>query len=522
MGNDTASTIRWEDGRDVPIEWVYEDASNCEWMLEREHWPDPLAPAELWIWHHGWTGADRAWAEVGLEPPAMFYRFQTCGPFLYVNVTAPSPERMIALAPRYVAVSREYGGPLRFWTEYCEPRIKQACRDIAEMDDEAGFAAAAETLFYGFHQTFTCLGLQFIPSMRLSALLTEFNVAEAELTALELTQGGENATQAIDEEIWRLADLARRTAAVALILQSEQGGVFEALRSEPAAAAFVAEFDRLIARHGSRSQGWMLSMPTWRERPEAALSLVRAQVFSDRVSPDDVRETTTQRRKAAVERALAAIPSVRHEEFNSILAELEGYVPVREGRAYWQLVIAGEMRALLLRVGARLVREGRIDSAEDVYVLTPDEFAGTSDLRAAVAARRAEWQRWRGVEPPLVIGTRGSVFADETAKRSQFRGSAASRGVVTAPVRILEGPEEGDKLRRGDILVCKMTTPAWTPLFAIAGGVITETGGALSHPAITAREYGIPAVVALPDATTRLRDGQLVTIDGGAGTVEIR
>ena len=88
-------------------------------------------------------------------------------------------------------------------------------------------------------------------------------------------------------------------------------------------------------------------------------------------------------------------------------------------------------------------------------------------------------------------------------------------------MRVLHSPDEGDKLQRGDILVCVLTTPAWTPLFAIAGGVVTETGGALSHPAITAREYGIPAVVALESATTRLKDGDLITVDGGAGTVSL-
>ena len=77
-------------------------------------------------------------------------------------------------------------------------------------------------------------------------------------------------------------------------------------------------------------------------------------------------------------------------------------------------------------------------------------------------------------------------------------------------------------MRPGDVLVCVMTTPSWTPLFAIAAGIITETGGALSHPAITAREYGIPAVVAVKDATARIRDGQVVTIDGGKGVVSLR
>jgi pyruvate,water dikinase len=90
---------------------------------------------------------------------------------------------------------------------------------------------------------------------------------------------------------------------------------------------------------------------------------------------------------------------------------------------------------------------------------------------------------------------------------------------VTGPARIIANPEDGARMQPGDIMVCVMTTPAWTPLFALASGIVTETGGALSHPAITAREYGIPAVVALEGATTRFKDGQLITVDGAAGTV---
>jgi pyruvate,water dikinase len=514
----TGAAVRFPDGRDVPIEWAYPDAPQYEWLLEREHWPEPLTPVERWIWHHGAAGGDRAWAEAGLEPPPAFYRFQTCGPFLYVNVAEPPPERLMALAPRYTAVAQEYGGALRFWATFCEPRIKQACADLAAMDDRADLGAAAETLFYGFHQTFTCLGLLFLPSLRLSAMLKEYDVAEPDLTALELTQGGENATQRIDEEIWRLAELARATPAVARLLQSDNDAL-AALRGEPAARAFVEAFDALIERHGSRSQGWMLSVATWRERPEAALALVSAQVTAERISPDELRARTAERREAATERVLAALPPERHDEFRSVLAELDGYVPIREDRAYWQLVIAGETRALTLRIGERLVREGRLARAEDVCFLTPEDFDAPGDLRPLTAQRRAAWEGWRAVEPPLVIGTPGTAAADAQEKREHFRGAAASRGVVTAPVRIVHSPEDGARLERGDILVCTMTTPAWTPLFAIAGGVITETGGALSHPAITAREYGIPAVVALADATTKLKDGQVVTIDGAAGTV---
>jgi pyruvate,water dikinase len=264
----------------------------------------------------------------------------------------------------------------------------------------------------------------------------------------------------------------------------------------------------------------MLSVETWAERPEAALALVRAQVNADRVSPDDLRARTAAIRQAATDRVLAAIPPEQHGEFLAVVKQLDGYVNIREGRAYWQLIISGAMRGLLLRIGADLVKSNRIDGATDIFFLTPDDIASTTpDLRPTVAAARAEYERWCQIEPPSVIGTPGEATEKAAEQRAAFKGSPASRGTVTATVRILHNPEDGARLQRGDILVTNMTTPAWTPLFAIAGGIITETGGALSHPAITAREYGIPAVVALEGATTRLKDGQLVTIDGAAGTV---
>jgi pyruvate,water dikinase len=478
---------------------------------------------ELWLWMKAYPGADRAWDEIRLVPPPVFHRFQFVGPYLYARMTVPGPEEVAVMAPRYVEVGAEYGNAHNFWKTYCEPRIEGACNDLARLGPGADLAAAAETWFYGLHQTFTCLALLFLPNMRLGAVLTELVGDDAELTGFELTQGGENATQAIDEEIWRLAELARATPAIATILASGRDDALAALRAEPAATQFVTQFDDLIKRHGRRSQGWTLTAKTWSEFPQAALALVRSQVAAERVSPDEWRERTAAHRREATERVLSALPPERHDEFREIIGSLDGYVNVREGRAYWQLVSCGAMRGVVLRTGTELVRQGRIEDAEDILFLTPEEYAdGTpSDLRLRVADARKEWERYCALAPPFIIGTPGDVAAEAEKRGEALRGSPASRGVATGIARVLKTPEEGSRLQRGDILVCVMTTPAWTPLFAIAGGVITETGGALSHPAITAREYGIPAVLALRDATSRLRDGQTITIDGAAGTVSV-
>ena len=102
-----------------------------------------------------------------------------------------------------------------------------------------------------------------------------------------------------------------------------------------------------------------------------------------------------------------------------------------------------------------------------------------------------------------------------------LKGVAASPGTVTAPACVLHGPEDFSKMKMGDVLVASLTTPAWTPLFARASAVVTDIGGPLSHGSIVAREYGIPAVMGTGVATRRIHSGQVITVDGGAGTVTL-
>jgi len=265
------SIVRGDGGLEIPVEWVYPGAEAHEWLRDTEHWPAPMPPLELWLHRHGVAGADRAWEEAGMEAPAVFYRFQYAGPFLYARESPYEPERMMRNVLRYREVSREHGGAERFWLEFCRPRIVRVCRELAEWDDRAGLLALGERWAYAFHQTFTSLAPMFEPGMALNTVLEEIFGEEAPLVALEVLQGGENATQAIDAEIWELAELARRTPAVERLIADAGGdGALASLREEPDAGVFIAAFDALIGRHGSRAQGWELVMPTWREPTRGA------------------------------------------------------------------------------------------------------------------------------------------------------------------------------------------------------------------------------------------------------------
>jgi pyruvate,water dikinase len=148
-----------------------------------------------------------------------------------------------------------------------------------------------------------------------------------------------------------------------------------------------------------------------------------------------------------------------------------------------------------------------------------------------MAARRQAWGRQRALAPPLRLGQIPETFkrgldqleaalAPFGGADAALRGLPASPGVATDPVRVIRGPAEFDGLQPGDVLVAPATAPAWTPLLARAAAVVTDTGGVLAHTSLVAREYGIPAVVGTGDATARLRDGQVVSVDGNTGVVK--
>jgi pyruvate,water dikinase len=199
------------------------------------------------------------------------------------------------------------------------------------------------------------------------------------------------------------------------------------------------------------------------------------------------------------------------------------------------------LRRMLREIGERLVSGNAIETPDDVFWLTLTELqeAATAldagqqlaDYHALIDRQRATWESERAITPPVALPLKGgarflgidmSAWMPARTKqptRNVLKGIAASPGRVTGPARVIHGPEEFEHMRPGEILVARITTPAWTPLFALAAGVVTDVGGPLSHSSIVAREYHIPAVLGTGVATERLSSGLLVTVDGDAGTV---
>jgi rifampicin phosphotransferase len=188
-----------------------------------------------------------------------------------------------------------------------------------------------------------------------------------------------------------------------------------------------------------------------------------------------------------------------------------------------------EVRSQLLLAGAELADLGLLHQADDIMFLTLDQAnaaAKGSDQRDLAAVRRAEHEREirRTRVPGLLLsdGTMPENLPDELARHDEntLVGMSAAAGVATGSARIVHDPATA-RIEPGDILVAVTTDPGWTPLFLTAGGLVTETGSPMAHGPTVAREYGIPAVICIPDATNRLHDGQKITVDGSSGTVQL-
>jgi rifampicin phosphotransferase len=236
------------------------------------------------------------------------------------------------------------------------------------------------------------------------------------------------------------------------------------------------------------------------------------------------------------------------------LRSAERAYPLREENEFYTVSVPlALVRYALLELGQRLAERGTIAQRDDVFFLEWQEALQTlrqgGNLQAAAARRRSE-RAWAEHNPgPSAYGTPASglpdlaifpaevrfgleamIWANESifaASRSShqqtsgpIQGLAASSGTYTGPARIIMHEGEFDKLRPGDVMVCPITSPVWSVLFPHIGALVTDTGGLLSHAAIIAREYRVPAVVATGNATRRLQDGQIVSVDGATGIIE--
>jgi pyruvate,water dikinase len=212
-----------------------------------------------------------------------------------------------------------------------------------------------------------------------------------------------------------------------------------------------------------------------------------------------------------------------------VLKYAQTYLIFSENQRFYLDHILFRARRLFLEYGRRFKEEGLIGNVEDIFFLSKEEIfsiasGGGKGLIRHIPARKMEFDVNKYVLPPKFL--RGRIEFDDTVMYDKdvvkITGTSASPGIVSGSARVVESIDQLPQVKENEILITSNTDPGWTPVFAKLGGLITETGGILSHGAVVSREYGIPAVTAVKNATSFFKNGQMITLDGNEGVIYLK
>lgn len=373
----------------------------------------------------------------------------------------------------------------------------------------------------------------------------------ADPPALTFLLGYDSAPIRAEESLYDLAQWVRTKDDLSIVLQNMSGAQFASAYQtgyrdgvdEALWLAFCQRFTAHLAHFGHAIYDLDFSKPVPADDPVALLEILKFFLSGNAPDPYTRQAASKKAREQAMQTMLNRLRGPSRSLFRRLIETAQRFAPLREDALAdvglgWPL-----LRRMVREIGQRLVTHNAIKTPDDVFWLTEDELleavialdVGQSPVNyhTLVSERRTTWESERMLTPPVALplkgGTRflGMNFSSIMSARTGqpegdvLKGIAASPGHVTGKARVISGPAEFAQMRQGAILVARITTPAWTPLFALAAGVVTDVGGPLSHSSIVAREYCIPAVLGTGVATERLHTGQNVTVDGDAGTVTL-
>ena len=427
------------------------------------------------------------------------------------------------------------------WRNYSHPRYRRIVsdwtgRNISELSTEE-LLAGAQQLVDAAAEYYTAVQT-IIPAAATSEItLTRFYDTvvrtKGDPPAQVFVLGFDSAPIKAEKSLYDLATWTRSQQELAeglLRLPAQEFLDQAATSDDPVWHEWHTRFQAHLSTYGHTVYNLDFMNPVPADDPVPLLETLRFFVSGKGVDPYERQRRFATRREEATAAVLARLDPVRAKAFRRLLHWAESVAPIREDALADVGLAWPQVRRMLLEIGRRLQQAGVINEANDVFWLHRTEIdESVGSLADQVERRRQVWRGQLRATPPQLLpkGSWGDMFrrwmpaASEEQTGNVIKGIGGSMGTVTAPARVLGGPQDFGQMQPGDVLVASITTPAWTSLFAMASGVVTDIGGPLSHSSIVAREYGIPAVLGTAVATRRIRSGQLIEVDGDAGTVKL-
>jgi phosphohistidine swiveling domain-containing protein len=387
---------------------------------------------------------------------------------------------------------------------------------------------------------------QFASTQDLNGVITEVRGEEDPGLMGRLQSSLEDRNWDSIEDLWKIKEEIKGDGELAAAFEGETASdVQRALEDSERGRRLIEE--RIVPHQ--RAFGYKsiwsheFAFKTWREDPAPILEAVRGYLATDYDYPANIGSVRDDL-EAAKREVMAGVEGEAAERLQTALDLSLGMNSLTpDHHFYVDQGTNARLRIVLIAIGRQLVDLGGLDDPEDVMYLRYNELRrlmadqAAFDARELVSDRRDAREAAAQRRPPSWVGTATKTalefpynalwgfpekfYAGEPSTTGEVRGLAASPGVVEGPARFVASLDEFDEVRDGEILVCRMTNPAWVVLFTKITGLVTEAGGAVSHPAVVAREFGIPAVVGTTNAGERIRTGDRIRVNGTAGVVEI-
>ena len=561
-----------------PVTWESEVEKDFFWVYDDLHIPHPVSPLffDIGGW---WLSCDHMFRRFG-TPFAVDWLAKNVNGYVYTTAIPADPSLRIegteysssyvARVPRDEAFAAGMGKYLDtvlpvygqhfadWWRERLVPEMQRNFAYLEERLDAAGEMTLPElaTLLedaidihdrhWKIHWMLNFAQLSATLNLRAVMERVRGSVDEELLGRLQNSASDRNWDSI--EALWQMKNEVRDDPELRAAFAAGSGdatAIAQALRASDRGRHFIAEriepYQREFGWHAVWSHEFIF--PTVREEMEPVLDLVRDYVASDYDFPTAI-DAMRKDIEAASREILDGLEGDALEEMraaNEINLRMAPLTP--DHHFYIDQGANAHVRLVLIAIGRKLVEEGRLDQPDDVLFLRYNELrmligdAAAVDARGIVAKRRAEREAAKKIQPRNWVGTvtpsqlafpylvnwgyPDRFYQEQSADDARITGIAGSPGVVEGTARVVMTIDEFDDVTDGDILVCQMTNPAWVVLFTKIAGLVTDTGGTTSHPAVLSREFGIPAVVGTSGATRVVSTGDRIRVDGSKGVVEI-
>jgi phosphohistidine swiveling domain-containing protein len=544
------------------------------WVFDDLHCPTPLSPMffDIGGW---WLTCDHMFRRFG-TPFASDWIAKNVNGYLYTaaipaddDVAVEGEEydaRYVPRVPRLAGYAAGIGGYLgavlphygsefaSWWGDRLRPEIERNFEYLDGIDMDALELVPLAVLFedaidihdrhWKIHWMINFA--QFSATLALNATIAEVKgEVDASLPG-RLQSSVENRNWDSIEALWRIKEEVKRDPELqAAFAHDTAGAIARALDASERGRRFTAErIDPYRAEFGRKSI-WSHEFvyPTWFEQPAPILQTLRGYLESDYDYPAEIERVRYDLEAACAELMDGVADGDGRDRLDAALAATLALNPLTPDHHFFiDQGTNARLRLVLVAIGRKLAAAGALDDPEDVCFLRYNELrmligGGLDNAREIVSRRRDERESAFGLRPPPWLGT---ATADQLAfpyltlwgfpekltrersdSTSQILGLAASSGVAEGPARVVSSLEQFNEVEDGEILVCRMTNPAWVVLFTRIAGLVTDAGGMAAHPAVVAREFGLPAVVGTSDATGRIKTGDRIRVNGATGVVDV-